>query len=191
VLTAFVGAATYVEPAAAGPVTRTYSASFPRMQGTGPSGHGDTQDSQAGSATLTLNITNLTSAAFMFTFNDNPPPLTARSPAGATFRVTSPEGNSSQAVCPPGGSMTATVQFSMICVPPQDMVITAGSESEAGKMAAAKNTTSETGMGDWTIEITVQRDWATPIHRPGGSISWSVNTKVERYSLQVTELLRA
>ena len=189
-LTALTGAATYVETPLAGPVVRTFSAAFPRDQGNGPAAHGTTQDTQTGSATVLLNITNLTSVAFSFTFTDNFG-LGWRYPAGATFRVTSPEGNTSEAVCQPGASSSATIQFTMINIPPNDMVFLAEGESEAARKASAKNPACETGSGDWMVEVTVQRDIPIQIPRPGASISWSLTTRVEWYSLQITELLRS
>jgi len=180
----------YVEPPVLGPTVRTFSAAFPREQSTGPAAHGDAQDGQPASASVELNRTNLTSAAFSFTFIDNYR-FAALSPAGATFRVTSPEGNSSETVLPPGGSTSATVQFATINLPPEEMILVAGDENEARKMAAAKFPACETGSGEWTVEITVQRAYVTPVHPPGGSISWSLTTRVGFYSLQVTELHRS
>jgi len=180
----------YVEAPVQGPEVRTFSATFPREQTFGPSAHGDTQDTQAGSATVMLNRTNLTSVAFMFTFVDNYR-FAAKSPAGATFRVTSPDGNGSEAVCQPGASSSATVSFAAINLPPEEMLFIAGSEAEAQKVAAAHNPACETGSGEWTVEVTVQRNYVTPVHPVGGSISWSLTTRVEWYSLQVSELQRS
>jgi hypothetical protein len=180
----------YVEAPVSGPTVRTFSAAFPREQISGPSSRGDAQDGQTASATVELNMTNLTSAAFAFTFIDNYR-FAALSPAGATFRVTSPEGNSSEAVCQPGGSYSAAVQFSPINLPPEEMILVAGDENAAQKAAGAKNPACETGVGQWTIEITVQRAYASPVHPLGGSISWSLTTRVECYSLEVTELHRS
>ena len=181
---------TYVEPTISGPVVRTFSAAFPRDQMNGPASQGDTPDGQTTSATVEINRTNMTSAAFSFTIIDNYR-FAFRSPAGATFRVTSPEGNSSEAVCPPGGSLSATVQFAALNIPPDEMMFVAGDEKEAQKTAAGQAPACDTGSGAWTIEITVQRDYATPIHAPGGSISWSLDTRFEFYSLQVAELYRS
>jgi hypothetical protein len=177
----------YVEAPVTGPTIRTFSASFPRDQTNGPPAHGSTADTQVGSASVAINMTNITSAAFAFTFVDDYR-FAAVSPAGATFRVTSPEGNSSEVVCPPGGSLSGTVQFPVINLPPEEMVFIADSEADALKTAAAKNPACEAGSGDWTVEITIQRAYVSPVHPVGGSISWSLTTRVERYSLQVAEM---
>jgi hypothetical protein len=185
VLTALAGSALYVEVPASGTTVRTFSAAFPRDQTNGPSTHGDTSDTQTGSAVVTINLTNLTSAAFSFNFKDNYR-FAGVYPAGATFRVTSPEGNSSEVVLAPGGASSGSVQFPALNIPPEEMVFSAKDMNDAKAIAYAKNQTQETGSGDWTVEVSVQRN--SPIVTGLGSISWNLATRVELYKLQVTEL---
>ena len=184
-LSAVAGGTLYVEAPAAGTTVRTFSVAFLRDQTNGPTTHGDTTDTQAGSAVVTINLTNLTSAAFSFTFKDNYR-FAGLYPAGATFRVTSPEGNSSEVVLAPGGASSGTVQFPALNIPPEEMVFSAKDMNDAKTIASAKNQTQETGSGDWTVEVSVQRN--SPVHTGLGSISWTLTTRVEWYKLQVTEL---
>jgi hypothetical protein len=66
------------------------------------------------------------------------------------------------------------------------MVFSAKDMNDAKTIASAKNQTQETGSGDWTVEVSVQRN--SPVHTGLGSISWTLTTRVEWYKLQVTEL---
>ena len=181
------GAMLYVEAPAYGAGLKQFSVEFPRNAAGGPGTNGESADGQTSTATVEINRTNLTSVIFSFTFTDNYR-FAAISPAGATFRVTSPEGNTSELKVPASGPKTANIQFMSLNVPPPAVTLTAGGQTEAETLAASRYPATENGSGSWTVEVVSEREFATPIHPGGGSISWTMGSRVESYKVEVTEL---
>lgn len=179
-----------MEAPALGPQVRQFSVAFPHATSVGPVANGDAPDGQASSATVELNRTNLTKVSFSFTFTDNYQ-LAAISPAGATFRVTSPEGNTSEAKCPPGGSTRCTLVVAGMNLPPDGMIFTAEDQQAAQRTAAARYPATTNGSGQWTLEIVPERAYVSPIHPVRSSITWSMTSKAESYSMEVAELQRS
>ena len=177
----------YVEAPAYGAQLKRFSVEFPRNAAGGPTANGESTDGQTSTATVEINHTNMTSVIFSFTFTDNYR-FASISPAGATFRVTGPEGNTSEVRVPAGGSKTANLQFTSINMPPAAATLTAGGQGEAETLAASRFPASENGSGMWTVEVVSERSYASPIHIGEGSISWTLSTRVESYKVEVTEL---
>ncbi len=187
-LVALTGTVFYTEAGPAAAQTGRFSADFPVAASTGPEAQGTASDGQTTSSTISLNQTNITAATFEFEFTDNYR-LATLSPAGATFKVSSPNSVSAESTLRPGAGTFTTLTLAPVCVPPVSAVFAANGQSEATREAASKYPASDNGTGDWTIEVTVTRSYATPIHPVSSSISWSVRTSVDVYSLQVTEIL--
>jgi hypothetical protein len=188
VLVALTGTVFYTEAGPAAAQARRFSADFPVDVSGGPGAQGTARDSQTTNSTISLNQTNITAATFEFEFTDNYR-LSTLSPAGATFRVSSPNNVSAESTLRPGAGTFTTLTVAPVCVPPDSAVISANGQSEATRLAASRYPASDNGTGDWTIEVTVTRSYATPVHPVSSSISWSVRTSIETYSLQVTEIL--
>lgn len=179
----------YVEAPALGPQIRQFSVAFPHATAVGPVARGDAPDGQTSTATVEVNRTNLTTVSFSFMFTDNYQ-LSALSPAGATFRVTSPEGNTSEGKCSPGVT-TCTVVVADINLPPDGAIFAAEDQQAAQTTAAHRYPATTNGSGQWTLEITPQRAYVSPIHPIRSSISWSMTSKAESYSIEVAELQRS
>ena len=184
---AFAGTVFYLEAAPSAPAMRSFSALFPTTMQNGPVTQGTAPDGATTAATVRLTQTNITAVRFQFTFTDNYP-LTSLSPAGATFRVTTPEGVSKEANCLPGQSTSATVTLDPVGPMPESGLISAANPEEAGRQAAARYPASENGTGEWTIEVMVSRNYASPVHPVSSSISWTAACRVETYSLDIREL---
>jgi len=188
VFIAVVGMSLYTEPVRDVPRAKRYLVEFPKSTMTGASGQGDTPDGSSGTATVSLNQTNITSVVFMFSFTDNYR-LSSISPAGASVKITSPDGAEQTANLPASGPTSAALTFKEVCPLPQEATITAMTLNEAQKKAQSKFPTTENGTGDWTVEVTAARTYKSPVHS-SGSISWTVSSRVESYHAEVSEYLR-
>lgn len=189
-LVAFTGTIFYTEAAPYTAPVKRYAAEFPRDTVPGPNGQGTATDGQTTSSTMNLNQTNITAVTFEFDFTDNYR-FSSLSPAGVTFKVTSPNNVTAESNLRPGAGTFTTVTAAPVCVPPDSAAIVADGLDEATRQAASKFPPSENGTGDWTIEVTVTRAYVSPVHPVSSSISWSVRTRVETYALEVTEILNA
>ena len=184
-LAALSGFAIYTEVPAGGPGLRTFLVSFPLSEAAGPEDSGEASDGQTAQTTLTVNQSNITRITFQFQFRDMYR-FSFVSPAGATFRVTSPEGVAREASCAPGGTTQASIEFLAVNERPDEATLAAASLKDAQKKASARYPPGLNGTGDWTIEVTATRDYLLPIHGQGG-ISWSLTTRLESYAANVEE----
>jgi hypothetical protein len=51
---------------------------------------------------------------------------------------------------------------------------------------AVRHPVNENGTGDWTVEVTVTRDYMTPVH-PTGSIAWTATSRLTTYQMELSE----
>jgi hypothetical protein len=186
---ALAGGAQYIAVGDTAPALRTWSAGFPEEHVNGPGGAGSAPDGQTSTGSVNLNRTNITEAAFQFQFTDTYR-FSTLSPAGATFKVTSPLGLTGEATLSPGQATAAIVTVPRVCDAPDPEEFNAKNDSEAARIVKARYPANENGTGDWTIEVTVTRDYRTPVH-PAGGIAWTVTTRLTVYSLDLRERLSA
>jgi len=187
VLLAFTGGAFYKEVGPGGNGLRTWSAEFPATLHAGAGGSGTATDGQTSGGSVNFGDVNVTTVTFLFTWTDNYRFATV-SPAGATFKVTSPLGETGESIVTPGQATATSITIREVCNVPDPEDFKAATEADAARMAKTRYPANENGTGDWTIEITVTRDYMTPIH-PTGSIAWTATTKVTTYMLELTERL--
>ncbi len=186
-LLAGAGGAQYMGAVGHGPAVPTWTAEFPVAAFGGPGGSGTAQDGQPATATISFNQTNITRVTFLFTFTDLYR-FALLSPAGANFKVTSPLDVSAEASVTPGQSTTATITVREVCRVPGALDFPAPTSDDAVRVMLAANPPNSNGTGDWTVEVTVSRDYLTPAHGTG-SISWTAVTRVESYALELSEKL--
>jgi len=153
----------------------------------GPGGSGTAQDGQTTSAGINFNQTNITTVTFQFSFSDRYR-FSTLSPAGVTFKVTSPGNISGESTLRPGQSTATSVTIREVCKAPDPEEYSAANQAEAAKAVSTRHPANENGTGDWTIEITVTREYMSPIH-PVGSIAWTASTRVDSYTLELSEKL--
>ena len=185
VLVALTGGALYKEAGPQGNGNRTWTAEFFVTPGTGPGGSGTAQDGQTTSASLNFERFNITEVTFQFSFTDNYRFATV-SPAGATFKVTSPTGLSGESTLSPGQMTATSITIREITGVPDPMEFSAATQAEAARLAQVRYPASDNGTGEWTVDITVTRDYVGPVH-PVGSIAWTATTSLRTYTLELSE----
>lgn len=189
VLLAVTGGVVYEEGRPGGAAMPAWTAEFPEAQSGGPGGSGTSPDGQTSSASINFNMTNITEVTFQFQFSDMYRFATV-SPAGATFKVTSPLGAMGESTLSPGQATATSITIRQVCDAPDAEEFLAAGEADAARICKTKYPVNENGTGDWTVEITVTRDYITPIH-PTGSIAWTATTRVSSYRLELSEKLSA
>jgi hypothetical protein len=187
VLLALTGGVFYSEAKPGGAGLPTWTAAFPTAISSGPGASGSAPDGATSSADLSFNQTNITMVTFQFSFTDVYR-FSTISPAGATFKVTSPLGLTGESSLSPGQATATGITIRQVCSPPDGDQFGAATADDAARMCKTRYPASENGTGDWTVEITVTRDYMTPVHTTG-SIAWTATTKVTTYTLELSEKL--
>lgn len=187
VLVAITGTMFYADASKHTAAPNLWTAEFLVSGGPGPGGGGTAQDGQNSSANINFAQVNITTVTFQFQFTDNYR-FSAVSPAGARFRVVSPTGLSGESTLNPGQDTATTITIRDVAGVPDASVFPASDRTEAARLALKKYPANENGTGDWTVEVTVTRDYLTPVH-PTGSIAWTATTRVEAYALEISERL--
>jgi hypothetical protein len=189
VLLAVTGGVVYEEGRPGAAVLPSWAAEFPETQSGGPGGSGNAPDGGTVSANMNFNQTNITEVTFQFQFSDIYRFSTV-SPAGATFKVTSPLGATGESTLSSGQNTATSITIRQICDAPDAEEFFAATEADAARLMGTRHPVNENGTGDWTVEVTVTRDYITPIH-PTGSIAWTASTRVSSYRLELSEKLSA
>ncbi len=184
-LFAVTGGIFYKEAVGGSAGLQNWTLEFPVSLGNGPGGSGTATDGQTASATIAFDQVNITTVTFSFSFTDRYRFSTV-SPAGATFTVISPLGATGESVLAPGQATATLITVSHVCDVPDQDELRAANLTDAARIAKTRYPANENGTGQWTIEITVTRDYMTPIH-PTGSIAWTVTTRVSTYALELSE----
>lgn len=188
VLLAVSGGILYAEGPPHGTGTRVWVVEFLPESTPGPEDSGDAADGQTTTVHLDFERQNITGVVFQFSFTDNYRFATL-TPAGATFKVTSPAGVSSEQTVQPGQNTATTVRFLQLCTIPGQATVTARDLDEATERALSQHPPNENGTGEWTVEITVFRDYISPIHG-SGDITWTAKTRADGYVMEVSERLQ-
>ena len=187
VLVALTGGVLYTEAAPQGNGMKTFTAEFFVVPGSGPGGGGTAPDGATSSASIDFEQVNITEVTFQFSFTDNYRFATV-SPAGATFRVTSPQGMVGESTLSPGQTTATSITIRDVTGVPDSLEFSAAAQAEAAKVAHTRYPANENGTGTWTIDITVTRDYMTQVH-PTGSIAWTATSRLETYTLELSEKL--
>lgn len=187
VLVALTGGVLYTEAAPQGTGRRTWTAEFLVSAGSGPVASGTAPDGATSSGTINFEQFNITEVTFQFSFTDNYRFATV-SPAGATFKVTSPTGLFGESTLSPGQTTATSITIREVTGVPDGTEFIAATQAEAANLTRTRYPANENGTGIWTIDVTVTRDYMTPIHA-GGSIAWTASSRVETYTLDLSEKL--
>jgi hypothetical protein len=185
VLLATTGGVVYTGAQPGAAVRPTWTAEFPVAHSGGPGGSGNAPDGQTASATINFNQTNITEVTFNFQFVDNYR-FSTISPAAVTFRVTSPLGDAMESSLSAGRATATSITIRDVASVPDEEEFLAATEADAARMMAVRHPVNENGTGDWTVEVTVTRDYMTPVH-PTGSIAWTATSRLTTYQMELSE----